>query len=150
MDSPKREKKRTYTNGEITVTWDPSLCIHIMNCIRGLPQVFNSGKRPWINMQAASTQEIIQTVEDCPTNAISWKWNSELGNNEKEEVKQEKYSAEVKLCADGPILIKGDVVLLDDKGCVINKTKNILLCRCNASKNMPFCDNSHKNIKFKP
>jgi uncharacterized Fe-S cluster protein YjdI len=70
--------KRKYTNGEITVYWDPALCIHAMTCIDGLPEVFRPGLAPWIDMNAATTDQIRDTVETCPTGAISWKWNADI------------------------------------------------------------------------
>ena len=73
-----RDDKRTYTNGEVTVYWDPDLCIHVMNCIRSTPEVFNSSKRPWVNVHAAGTKEIIRGVDTCPTGALSWRLNRDI------------------------------------------------------------------------
>jgi uncharacterized Fe-S cluster protein YjdI len=70
--------KRKYTNGEITVFWDPALCIHAMNCIDGLPEVFRPGLSPWIDMKASTTDKICEAVETCPTAAIRWRWNKDL------------------------------------------------------------------------
>lgn len=78
--------KRKYTNGEITVYWDPGLCIHAMNCIDTLPEVFRPGLAPWINMEAASTDQIRDGVETCPTGAISWKWNADIKAEETDNV----------------------------------------------------------------
>ncbi len=63
--------KRTYTNGEIEVHWDSDLCTHCEACWRGLPQVFDPGKRPWVNMSGATSAEIALQVKQCPTQAIS-------------------------------------------------------------------------------
>ena len=41
--------KKYYTNGEVTILWQPDLCIHCANCARGLPEVFDPGRRPWID-----------------------------------------------------------------------------------------------------
>jgi uncharacterized Fe-S cluster protein YjdI len=55
-----------YTNGEITVLWKPNVCIHSTLCWRGLIQVFNPKVRPWVNMNGASTEDIIRQIEKCP------------------------------------------------------------------------------------
>jgi len=51
---------------------------------------------------------------------------------------------------NGPILISGPVVLKDHLGNVYDTSAkpNIALCRCNGSKNRPFCDGSHKSNGF--
>lgn len=64
------EKK--YSNDEITVIWKPELCCHTAICMMGLPCVFNKREHPWIKMDAASTSEIIDQVEACPTEALTW------------------------------------------------------------------------------
>ena len=51
---------------------------------------------------------------------------------------------------NGPLLIKGPVVLVDVEGNEIPfKGRNIALCRCGASENKPFCDGSHREIGFR-
>ena len=77
-----RDNKREYTNGEVTVFWRPNLCIHSGKCFSELPLVFDPDMRPWVNMDNASTQEIIDQVRKCPSGALSAKMNSEIQNNE--------------------------------------------------------------------
>jgi putative redox protein len=62
-----------YTNGEITVIWQPDLCRHSGVCVRGLPPVFNHRRRPWIELEHADSQTIADQVEKCPSGALSWK-----------------------------------------------------------------------------
>ncbi len=45
--------KHYYKNDEITVIWQPSLCIHSAICFKGLPQVFDPCRRPWIEINRA-------------------------------------------------------------------------------------------------
>lgn len=71
-------EKKTYSNGEVTIVWQPKLCIHSGNCVRGLPQVFNSRIQPWINPEGASTNEIIAQVQQCPSGALSFVMNNEV------------------------------------------------------------------------
>jgi uncharacterized Fe-S cluster protein YjdI len=67
-----RDITTRYTNGEITVVWKPSLCVHSGVCVGGLPRVFNPGKRPWVAISAASTEEIVEQVKACPSGALSF------------------------------------------------------------------------------
>ncbi len=66
-----------YTNGEITVTWQPKICQHSGNCVRNLKSVFNNSRVPWIVMSNATTDEIISAVNKCPSGALSFKYNAE-------------------------------------------------------------------------
>lgn len=69
MDKNNITKK--YSNGEITVVWQSGKCIHSGNCVKNSPQVFNTQASPWINVNNASTAEIIETVAKCPSGALS-------------------------------------------------------------------------------
>ena len=60
-----------YTKDGITVLWKPNVCIHSGVCVRGLSAVFNPQKRPWINMDAAETEAIVEQVKKCPSGALS-------------------------------------------------------------------------------
>ena len=83
MDKPRSfSGGRRYTNGEITVYWKPESCVHASHCYRELIEVFDPGRRPWVDMYGASTGQIIETVNLCPTDALAWKWNEEEKNKE--------------------------------------------------------------------
>lgn len=63
--------KRTYERDGLTVLWDSDLCTHCETCWRGLPQVFDPEKRPWVNINGATTEEITKQVQQCPSGALS-------------------------------------------------------------------------------
>jgi len=65
--------EKHYSNDEITVIWKPDVCKHSTLCWRGLLQVFDPRKRPWIDMEGADTGAIIAQVEQCPSGALSWR-----------------------------------------------------------------------------
>lgn len=66
------DNHRNYRNGEVVVHWKPELCWHAAECIRNLPEVFNVRKRPWVDVLAAPTAEIVRVVELCPSGALTW------------------------------------------------------------------------------
>lgn len=68
-------KDRDYTNGEITIHWKPEKCIHAAKCVTMLPEVFNMKVRPWVNADGASTERIIETVNLCPSGALTYSRN---------------------------------------------------------------------------
>ncbi|MFC7525552.1 (4Fe-4S)-binding protein [Parapedobacter sp. GCM10030251] len=61
----------TYKNGEITILWKPKACIHSGVCVRTLPDVYDPKARPWIRIENATTQELIDQVAKCPSGALS-------------------------------------------------------------------------------
>ena len=71
------DNTKKYDNGEITVIWQPGLCVHSANCVKGLPAVFNLAQKPWINVEAADTEAIINQVNKCPSGALSFVRNKE-------------------------------------------------------------------------
>lgn len=67
-----------YTNNEVTVVWKPKVCIHSTICWKGLIEVFNPKERPWVKMDGATTEKIIEQVRKCPSGALSYFLNSEV------------------------------------------------------------------------
>lgn len=63
---------RRYSNGEVTIIWQPSKCVHSGICARGLPLVFKPRGRPWITPENAATQQLIDQVNKCPSGALTW------------------------------------------------------------------------------
>lgn len=133
------KSNRSYTNGEITVYWQPKLCIHAGECFTQLPNVFKPQHRPWVDLSAASTEEIISTVNACPTDALTYKYNRDLKGyeNKKEAPVKISYSE------NGPYIIKGDIELIDSHGNLKETKKTTALCSCGKSKRKPYCDGSH-------
>lgn len=72
-----KEGVTQYTNGEVTVVWEPGKCCHSTHCVKGLPEVFDPKQRPWVNIHAASTEKIIEQVKQCPSGALSCHMNKE-------------------------------------------------------------------------
>lgn len=67
--------KKEYTNGEMTIIWQPDICIHSGICVQMLPQVYNPKERPWVNIENATTDELIAQINKCPSGALSYRLN---------------------------------------------------------------------------
>lgn len=67
--------KKEYSNGEITIVWQPSICIHSGICARTLPQVYHPKAHPWIRIENATTEEIRSQIDHCPSHALSYYFN---------------------------------------------------------------------------
>jgi uncharacterized Fe-S cluster protein YjdI len=79
------QKKFKYSNEEVTVVWKPDICIHSGICFRGLPEVFDPRRRPWIEMDRSDTERIIQQVKRCPSGALSYFLNDSPPGQETSE-----------------------------------------------------------------
>ena len=62
--------RKEYATEEIVVSWEPHLCQHSERCWRGLPAVFDPKRRPWVDVSAASADEIEAQVARCPSLAL--------------------------------------------------------------------------------
>ncbi|MFC2151336.1 (4Fe-4S)-binding protein [Bacteroidota bacterium] len=146
---------RDYSNGEITVHWRPSKCVHSTICYSELRSVFDPGRRPWIRMDKGSTDDIIDIVNRCPTDALTYTRNkdSEKTIKKKEEkkveTKTEDSPTKIQIMQNGPAVISGNFTLTDIYGLKIDSANNIALCRCGKSSSLPFCDGTHNKIGFK-
>ena len=59
-------------------------------------------------------------------------------------------NASIVLCPDGPILVRGDFDIVTPSGePVPRQRKTVALCRCGASAIKPYCDGTHKIIRFR-
>lgn len=67
-----KDMNKEYTNGEITVVWQSGKCIHSGNCVRNNPKVFQPKEKPWIKIDANTSESIMKTVDKCPSGALSF------------------------------------------------------------------------------
>ena len=71
-------KKIEYTNGELTIIWQPELCLHAGICVKTLPGVYKPKERPWIQIETATTAELIAQIKQCPSGALTYRMNKEV------------------------------------------------------------------------
>ncbi len=139
-----------YTNDEITVVWKPKICIHSTICWKGLIKVFNPKERPWVKMDGATTEKIIEQVRQCPSGALSYYLNAEAVVDESTDkvVAEAAQILKVEVTPNGPYLIKTECLIVHSDGREETKTRTVALCRCGASANKPYCDGGHRKIGF--
>ena len=62
--------RKPYAGCDVTVSFDSEVCQHSGECVRGLPDVFETGRSPWIQPDAATADEVIAQVGRCPSGAL--------------------------------------------------------------------------------
>jgi uncharacterized Fe-S cluster protein YjdI len=135
-------RKKEYSNGEVTVVWQPKVCMHSGICFRGLPSVFQPKVRPWIIIEAASTEDIVNQVKACPSGALSYYMNAEGDKT------AETLETKVEVLNNGPLLVYGTLKVTHKDGREEIKNKTTAFCRCGASNNKPYCDGTHVKHNF--
>jgi len=65
--------KKEYSNGEITIIGESEKCIHSGICVKTLPKVYNPQERPWIKIDNATSEELMNQIDSCPSGALSYK-----------------------------------------------------------------------------
>jgi uncharacterized Fe-S cluster protein YjdI len=148
------KNNRDYSNKDITVHWRPDKCVHATICYVRLRKVFDPSGRPWIKMDGASTDEIIDIVDQCPTDALTYTKigtpEKDISSEEQKELQAEnRTNTKIQIIKDGPALVSGDFSITDINGSKLANADNVALCRCGKSSSMPFCDGTHNKIGFK-
>jgi len=143
---------KEYKNKDIVVYWYPEQCAHPGTCLRTLPEVFCLNNRPWVNVDAASPERIIQCIDKCPSGALRYSipegssvdCSLALGAGSIDNMKAISAIVKIKVIKNGPYLIEGPMEVLDSDDMPIYEGSRIALCSCGCSQNPPFCDGSHK------
>lgn len=66
--------RKPYTGPIVNVSFDGAVCQHSAECVRGMPSVFNTSRRPWIAPDVADTAELANQLREvigrCPSGAL--------------------------------------------------------------------------------
>jgi len=67
------KRLQVYETPDITVTFDPEVCIHSGVCVRGLPLVFDVKRKHWVRPELAAAAEVAAQVARCPSGALQYR-----------------------------------------------------------------------------
>lgn len=120
------------------------LCVRAGFCHRG--------GNVWQLAATASDQDTLATViadaVDCPSGRLV---ASRRRSGERIEPSHEPAISLIQIPsgkASGPLWVKGGIPIESIDGRLFEVRNRVTLCRCGASRNMPFCDASHTRIGF--
>lgn len=63
--------KRYHGEG-IDIYYSKDICAHIGNCVRGNPEIFEVGRRPWIIADNGTAENAAYVVDTCPSGALKY------------------------------------------------------------------------------
>jgi CDGSH-type Zn-finger protein/uncharacterized Fe-S cluster protein YjdI len=130
-----------YPGQAIDVHWDERLCIHIGECGNAKEDLFEGGREPWCIPDRCSSHEVREICERCPSGALSY--TDRQGGPETPAAENT-----VMVTYRGPLYVTGDLAIEGAPEDMPGVRFRAALCRCGASKNKPFCDNSHLESGF--
>ncbi len=128
-----------YIEGKnLTLIYEGRKCIHARFCVTWGPKVFLANvKGPWIHPDAMETERLAEIAHVCPSGAIRYKRKDGVHDEQPPPVNL------IAVRESGPYAVRAQI-MLDGAPADFRAT----LCRCGASKNKPFCDGSHHEVKF--
>lgn len=77
----KAVRGRAYRADGITVYFNARKCWHTGICLRGLPLVFDVGRRPWVRADLDTPERIAAQIDLCPSSALSYDLMAEDGES---------------------------------------------------------------------
>jgi uncharacterized Fe-S cluster protein YjdI/CDGSH-type Zn-finger protein len=134
--------RKVYRGQDIEVSFDLDICIHVAECLRGQPQVFQLKRRPWTLPDMAGADEVAEVVRGCPSGALLYR---RLDGRPQEDADG---PATVTPIHNGPLLVVGRIEVRREDG-TTERLPRATLCRCGESEHKPFCDNRHLAVGFR-
>jgi len=123
---------------KLELHFEAKKCIHARFCVTGAPKVFLANVQgPWIYPDAMDVENLAAIAHACPSGAIRYA---------RRDGRPDETPPPVNLISvreAGPYAVRADI-RLNGRPAHFRAT----LCRCGASKNKPFCDSSHHDVKF--
>ena len=132
-----------FDSPEITVSWSRKRCLHAAVCLMRLPPVFEVGRKPWIVPENAGPDAIARTITGCPTGSLHYQ-RHDGGAAETPDAENT-----IRVGRNGPLWVRGTIVLADSEGNEVERDTRVALCRCGQSEHKPFCDGSHVASSFR-
>jgi CDGSH-type Zn-finger protein len=132
------ERRKSIQGSGFTLTDDGILCANAGFCGTRLTKV-------WKMIQRSDDPEvrarIQRMVESCPSGRlVAW--------TEDGQPLELEFHPSIAVVPDGPFWVRGGIPIQAPDGFVYEVRNRVTLCRCGHSRNKPFCDGTHEQVKF--
>lgn len=133
------ERRKTFPGSGFKITDDGILCAGTGFCGTRLTRVWKMIER---SEDPEVRARILRMVENCPSGRlVAW--------TEDGQAMEPVYRPSIAVVPDGPLWVRGGIAIEAPDGFVYEVRNRMTLCRCGHSRNMPFCDGSHEQAKFR-
>lgn len=133
-----KDRQLKYEGAQVDVYFNPRLCAHAAECNRLAAHVFDAQKRPWIQPDNGSRDEMEAVIAGCPSGALT------LGEKGSAPEHRDSGGPRLTIEKNGPYWVRGVALKSPLQGEGMSPRKYVL-CRCGQSGNKPFCDGSHRD-----
>ena len=128
-----QQSAKPYPGQQVTVSFDAGRCLHAAECVKGLPEVFDTGRRPWISPDGAAADQVAEVVRRCPSGALQYRLASG-------EAEQPAHPTRITRSPGGRLVVRGELLLNTADG--PRAETRVVLCGCALSADQPYCDHS--------
>jgi len=129
-----------YEGEDVVVEFELGRCIHPGDCSRDLPDVFNTKRKGrWVHPDGAPAADVARICANCPTGALRC-----INKSTAEVMDAPPQCNSIQVMADGPLYVYAHMTVNGKP----ESGHRAAFCRCGASRLMPYCDNSHREIDF--
>jgi CDGSH-type Zn-finger protein len=136
--APSATRRKVYKGHGVMMTDDESLCAGYAFC-----DPHGGVWREIAQTSDPATKERLQRqIANCPSGRLQYSLQGTVPV-------EEHYEPTIATIPDGPLSVLGGIPVEMVDGFTYEVRNRQLLCRCGASANKPFCDGSHRRVKFK-
>ncbi len=137
-----RDRLIAYEGADVTVYFNPRVCSHAAECGRLAVHIFDDKKRPWVQPDEGTVDQVEAVITACPSGALTM--------SETSGVPQHRVGdrAQIEVQKNGPYWVTGIALPTGLQGEAMSDQKYVL-CRCGLSGNKPYCDGSHRDAGWR-
>jgi len=129
-----------YEGREVTVTFNPMVCSHAAECGRIAVNIFDDQKRPWVQPDNGTLEQVHAVMAACPSGALA------LAGDPRGHMTAP--APQIRVIPNGPYWVQG-IEPPAPLASADQTPRKYTLCRCGLSGTKPYCDGSHRDAKWR-
>ncbi|HTN44694.1 MAG TPA: CDGSH iron-sulfur domain-containing protein [Nitrospiria bacterium] len=133
-------RRRNFNGRGLVMTDVKKFCVHAGFCVSEKTEAWDLVRK---TTDPAARDKLIGMIRNCPSGRL------EYAEPPVDAPVEEPLPREIGIVQNGPLYVRGRIVVEGADGRAYEVRNRMTLCRCGASKNKPFCDGSHAEIGFR-